>query len=329
MTMPDLHDDLRTYFDQLADRAQLNLPELAPPLPQPPADDRRTGRRSRLALVAAIAIVTITIAVGVAVAHRSTTAPLDVGGPTTEIPPAASGGRWGLTVDPVTDLSDGQVVQVHAGGFVPGHMVGIVMCDAASLDPGHGFADCDLETMDQVPPDAQGAIDRGYALRRIIRTSQGAYDCGTEPRGCAVMVGPSADTVGSAPGDGLRVSFGPGRAAPLPAITMTPSSDLRDGTVVEIAGTGFAPGSEVWVAECPPATDCIYPAFGIKIQPDADGSFHQPLTLHRTFTKPTDGSIGTNPPTWDCTSGCSVIAATISVSAQLSADPLPFVLAGP
>lgn len=329
MTMPDLHDDLRAYLDQLADRAQLNLPELAPSPPQPSADGRRTGRRVRLALVAAIAVVTITIAVGVAVAHRSTTAPLDVGRPTTEIPPAATGGRWGLTVDPLTDLSDGQVVQVHAEGFPPGHMVGIVMCDAASLDPGHGFADCDLETMDQIPPDAQGLIDHGYALRRIIRTSRGAYDCGTEPRGCAVMVGPSADTVGSASGDGLRISFGPGPAAPLPEITMTPSSDLRDGTVVEIAGTGFAPDSEVWLAECPPATDCIYPAFGIKVHPDADGSFRQPLTLHRTFTKPTDGSVGTSPQTWDCTSECTVIAVTISVSAQLSSDPLPFVLAGP
>ena len=59
------------------------------------------------------------------------------------------------------------------------------------------------------------------------------------------------------------------------------------------------------------------------------GSFRQELTLHRTFTVPANLGNGVTSETLDCTTGCSIIAVTVSASApQLSADPLPFTLVG-
>jgi hypothetical protein len=310
--MPDLADDLRTYLDELARQVDAAVDVDAPPT---------VVRRSRRGLVAVSAVVVAAIAIGVvlALAHRSTSKSLAVDGVTTSTVPS----QWQLTITPSSSLTDGESVHIHATGFGAGQMVGIVMCDARNLDPGVGEAACDLETLDQVPADQGGVLDTTYAVRRIIRVG-GVYDCGEEARGCDIAVGPA---IQSLPGQGVgqQITFAPGPARPLPSITLSPATDLKDGQTILVSGSNFAPNASIWVAECPPDTDCGYQAFGVLGHSDADGTFHQLLTLHRTFTVPANLPNGVTRQQLDCATGCTILAHTNQVSGQLTAN-IPFVI---
>ncbi len=316
--MPDLHDDLRTYFDELAHRAETQL--------DPGGDRRRTPARrqgsTRLA-IAAVALVALAAITTIAVvAHRSTTSSLATNAPTTSVVPA----QWSLTVVPSTGLKDGERVRIHAAGFAPGQMAGIVSCDARNLQPDVGAAACDLETLDSVPADKNGVVDAVYEVRRVIRVN-GPYDCLTEPRGCDIAIGPDAQLVYGPPtGIGQRVTFVPGPAEPLPTITLTPSANLRDGQTITVTGTHFKPDTDVWVAECPPRTDCGYQAFGVTAHADSTGSFTQRLILHRTFTVPANLPNGVTHERLDCSTGCLIIAHSDSRTSQLEATLGPITI---
>jgi len=327
--MPDLQDDLRSYFDELAQRAEHPPTDTRPPLGDGDARAASIRRRGRLRVVAVAAGLVVLAAVVIVATHRRSGGQVDAAGPPTETTMSPSGIT--AQIDPTTDLQDGQRVHVHASGFAALQIVAITMCNAASTGPGpgHGAADCDLETMAQIPADQAGVVDTTYAVRQLIRVG-GAYDCAIEPTGCDVAVGPSLQAMNTPDlAVGTRVTFGPGTPRPLPSITMTPSSNLHDGQVVTVVGSGFAPATAVLVAECPPSTDCGYGPFGVTAQTDADGGFHQDLTLHRTFTIPADLGNGVTSARLDCTTGCAVIATTQSTSApQLAAEPLPFTVAG-
>ncbi len=305
--MPDLADDLRTYLDELARQVDAAVDVDALPI---------VVRRSRRGLVAVSAVVVAAIAIGVALAltHRPTSRSLAVDGVTTSTTPS----RWQLTVTPSSNLTDGESVDIHATGFEAGQMVGIVTCDARNLEPGVGEAACDLETLDQTPADQRGVLDTTYTVRRIIRVG-GVYDCGREARGCDIAVGPAIQS-SPAHGVGEEITFAPGPARPLPSITLNPAADLRDGQTILVSGTNFAPNASIWVAECPPDTDCGYQAFGVLAHSNADGTFRQLLTLHRTFTVPANLPNGVTQQQLDCATGCTILAHTDQLSGQLTAN---------
>jgi hypothetical protein len=311
--MPDLADDLRTYFDELAHQAvHATTPEMA----SPPVLPQRTGRRRVLAIAAAL-LVLVAAGITAALLHRSSSSSVDVGGVTTTT--AAS--QWKLTVTPSDQLADGERVHIHATGFNPDQMVSIATCDARNLEPGVGDAVCDAPT--STPANLDGVLDTTYSVRRIIRVNGDPYDCGKEPRGCDLAVSPVPQPTLGLDHVGQRIRFVPGPAEPLPALSLTPSANLSDSKTITVTGTNFPPNASIWVAECPP-TDCGYQAFGVLTQSDRDGTFHQPLTLHRTFTVPSNG---TSPSHFDCTTGCTILGHAQPPAAQLTAS-LPFTMSG-
>ena len=311
--MPDLADDLRTYFDELTHRAvQATTPGVASPPVLPPT----RGRRGVLALAAAL-VVLVAAGITVAVLHRSSSSSVDVEG----VPTTTAASQWKLTVTPSDQLADGDPVHIHATGFTPGQMVDIATCDARNLEPGTGDEACDAPT--STPANLDGVVDTTYSVRRIIRVNGDPYDCGKEPRGCDLGVSPALQPTLGLDHVGQRIQFVPGPAEPLPDLTLTPSTNLSDGQTITVTGTNFPPYASIWVAECPP-TDCGYQAFGVLTQSDQNGTFHQPLTLHRTFTVP---STGTSPSHFDCTIGCTILGHAEPPAAQLTAT-LPFTMPG-
>ncbi len=309
-TMADLAEDLRTYFDELARRAEAHA---ASPVASPPPNGQRSGRRA-LTLAAALVVL---VAAGIALFLLHPPGSPSVEVRSTTAPKAES--RWHLTVTPSDHLADGQRVHIHATGFNPHQMTSIATCDARNLEPGVGDAACDAPTSAPANPD--GVLDTTYLVRRIIRVNGDAFDCGREPRGCDLAISPAQQPNPGVEHVGRRIQFAPGPAEPLPALSLTPNTGFRDGQTITVTGTNFPANASIWVAECPP-TDCGYQAFGVLTQSDRNGSFHQQLTLHRTFTIPSsDGP----PHVFDCITGCTILGHANPPAAQLSTD-LPFTM---
>ena len=312
-TMPDLADDLRTYFDELARQAEAhpNHHDLAAAPVQP------RGRSRRSLLIAAALGALAAVGITVAVLHRSSSSSVDVRGVTT----TTAVSQWHLTVAPSAHLTDGESVHIHASGFNADQMVDISTCDARNLEPGVGDTACGAPT--STPANLDGVLDVTYPVRRIIRVNGDAYDCGKAPRGCDLSVGPAAQPTLGLNHVGQRIRFAPGPARPLPTLTLTPSLGLRDGQTVTVTGTNFPPSASIWLAECPP-TDCGYSAFGVLTDSGPDGTFRQTITLHQTFTVPSSGG---SPSTFDCTTGCSILGHANPPAAQQTAY-LPFTMSG-
>jgi hypothetical protein len=103
-------------------------------------------------------------------------------------------------------------------------------------------------------------------------------------------------------------------------ITVTPSTDLVDGQVVQVTGTGFTPQQGVWLAQCP--TGVTQPTEVIQFcnqrttvmaLPDDSGGFSVPMEVARQI------------PTGDCATSpgaCSIIVMDLSVMSVLSPVPI-------
>jgi len=96
------------------------------------------------------------------------------------------------------------------------------------------------------------------------------------------------------------------------AITVTPSTDLEDGAVVQVTGTGLDPDTTYYVGECaevePGTTACNEEGLpSVSFTSDDSGTGSTPFTVHRTF----DGFVvgGSHWGTVDCT----VVSCVIGV----------------
>ena len=129
------------------------------------------------------------------------------------------------------------------------------------------------------------------------------------------------------------------RAADAPTITVTPSTGLGDGQVVQVTGTNFSPTEKLGLAECESNDDVAIAVFcdGAIVVPfsppnlvpvtvGSDGSFTSSFTVKRTITVPS-GSPTLPPGPVDCTTACEIRVvdesslATVA-QASISLEPL-------
>lgn len=146
-----------------------------------------------------------------------------------------------VTMTPASDLVDGQLVDVHAAGFLPGEWVDLTVCPEgarelfACVGAGSG------------PTDDAGTLDARVALDATPATYEQATDCRRAP---CELVASTGILFGRLAGR-TPLPFDP--AAPLrppPTLTVTPSTDLHGGQVVQVHGEGFLPLNRVDLFEC-------------------------------------------------------------------------------
>jgi len=155
-----------------------------------------------------------------------------------------------VTVSPSTGLVDLQQVTVTATGFSANAQVATVQCRAGAI----GVADCDLGTLVYRQADANGAFTLARYVRRLIAVGSTTIDCGA-PAGCILGAGNIADLTEA---NGQTIFFNPNIPPKVPAITVTPNTNLVDHQLVTVSGTGYAPESSVYISQCvahpPPGT---------------------------------------------------------------------------
>ena len=96
-----------------------------------------------------------------------------------------------VNVDPPTGLTDGQLVTVTGGGFVPGESVGIVQCAEAAADqPGNAIDSCDISRYTPATASSDGVATGTYNVDQILTTPRtGTVDCLAEAGRCVVAMG--------------------------------------------------------------------------------------------------------------------------------------------
>jgi hypothetical protein len=197
------------------------------------------------------------------------------------------------TVSKTTGLRFYEQVTVHAES-TPGAEF---FADQCFVQNGSSVLGCaDLVRM-RVP--ASGVVDVPAVLTRRIEVRDNTtgvtsiLDCTASGFTCNVTVaGASANAV-------IPIAFDP--SAPIPAVSVTPSSNLGWSSAATVHGTGFVPGQELWVTQCArwvdrsylysvPTVHCV----GVKDAPhataDSSGAFTVPAVTRRLVPPDPGGS---------------------------------------
>jgi Neocarzinostatin family len=159
-----------------------------------------------------------------------------------------------VTVEPSTNLFDGQIVHV-SGLFMPQSTVVAVECknrpDTLNF--------CDQSTAAFTQTDIRGAYATDMPVRRTLRTSHGTVDCARHADTCVMIVFAFSDPAG---GFGqAAISFAP-PGPPARGVITAPMSVPADRTA-SISLSDFAPyaaiGTNLCAADPANARDCIEP----------------------------------------------------------------------
>jgi len=168
-------------------------------------------------------VVVVLSGVGIAIASPAGAAPL-------------------VNVAPRTGLVDLQHVTVAGKGFSPNAQVGTVECRPGAL----GESDCDLGTLVYHRVDANGAFSFQRYVRRIITVGGKSIDC-AKPAGCILGAGNVANLKQAG---GKTIHFDPNVPPKVTKIVASPNTGLVDHQLITVSGSGFAPGSSVYLSEC-------------------------------------------------------------------------------
>jgi hypothetical protein len=145
-----------------------------------------------------------------------------------------------LSVSPVVGVRPGESLRIGGSGFTPNEHVVIAECLVGATS----FEMCDRSREKVIEATATGALPTAFLT--VFAVHVGSRICGqSEPnlRECEVHASNAAFT--GAKVVGLTFAPPPGRH-----LYVTPSTDLKNGEVVTLSGTGFIPGDKVYYAEC-------------------------------------------------------------------------------
>jgi hypothetical protein len=175
-------------------------------------------------------------------------------------------------------LVDFQKVLVVGSHFSPNASLASVECGPGTID----INSCDLSTVQYMTSDAQGSFVTRRPVRRLINVNGTTIDCAA-PTNCVLGAGNIANYDESA---GSPITFDPSKPPVPTKLVAIPSTNLRDHQLVTVKGSGFFPGSYVYVAECSSAAlyDCAYETqrFGTA---GPDGTFTiENYALERQFS---------------------------------------------
>jgi hypothetical protein len=178
----------------------------------------------------------------------STTAP-----PSTSPTPSVTAGEWiqhALVATPARDLDDGQRVLL-AMDPDPGGEVVARLCTSEAIGAANPSPWCDPTHVSLRSP--AGRPDLAIEVARVIATDQlGLVDCAAAVGRCAVVVWTTQDTsraTAYAAPIAFRTELPP---IPVPALAMSDST-VTDGDAVTVTLSGFRPGEDVVVGQCPVA----------------------------------------------------------------------------
>jgi acetyl esterase/lipase len=164
---------------------------------------------------------------------------------------AASAGRSQpagpeVTVEPSTDLLDGQEVTVEGSGLAAGDDFLLVMqCSTGA----QSFEACDWSTS-QFTQAADGAFTLTLSVRAILADLNGAETDCRVAEACVVGVGPYGSPDAS-PEAEVPLHFDPdGALLDPPTVSVEPNEGLVDGQTVSVSGTGFVRHTSVQVVQC-------------------------------------------------------------------------------
>ena len=189
-----------------------------------------------------------------------------------------------LTVTPSTGLTHEQSVVIAGTGFGPSSYVELSEC-ASDTDR---FCPEYLDTQGSSQADSIGSFSVTTTLTRLAATygSGSALvikDCATA--GCSVQAR-SYDNNGSGPlGVRVPISFDAAPPPPaVPAVTVTPNSNLPYRAQVVVHGTGYRPGESVnaqYCASSTPGNGCGYTNFYGYGTADDTGTVDFTMTIKR------------------------------------------------
>lgn len=175
-----------------------------------------------------------------------------------DVPAAPAEAGPSITITPNTGLVDHQVVTVTGTGFGRHDLLSVTQCPTATPPDDCGFS------FDLADTDASGSFSVDVGLRAVIPTASGsAVDCRPAPDTCSLSVR-SWDT---GEGASAPLTFDPtGPLAPPPTLAASPSTGLIDGQVIDVTGSGWRPGAQLFVFACakdgPVDLHCPYGLFG-------------------------------------------------------------------
>jgi hypothetical protein len=206
-----------------------------------------------------------------------------------------------ITVEPSTELADGDQVTVSGTGFVAGEQVGIVQCAREAggevREQRAGIDGCTITGVTYADADADGTATGTYRVRRVITTAAtGTVDCAAEAERCIIAMGALSDYDRSG---GLAVSFrGGGEPLRLPTVTVSPPEGLADGDVVHVEGSGFEPNRYFGLSVCSldPST-CWSTGEEMEIEGDAAAALGYEGT-HVGLRSDGDGRVSGDVPVW-------------------------------
>lgn len=200
-----------------------------------------------------------------------------------------------ISAEPSRYLEDGERVVVSGAGLPPNSSVRLGECAAQAL-----LAACLFTTgpTKSVVPDANGRFLASFRFRRFVPANESPspnrpdltpVDCAV-PSACvlkASAVDPSGEVVLEAP-----IQFDPGHPArPAPALTVTPTSSLRDWQRVDVVLSGFLPQEPLTVFQCVnvpgpfPGEQCIGGGFESGVA-DAFGGLALNMEVRRIVSAP-------------------------------------------
>jgi hypothetical protein len=177
------------------------------------------------------------------------------------LPPAS------IAVDPDTDLIDGQTVVVSGTGFLANSPVGISQC---AIGPATGTCYGRTSTL----TDAAGQLEVTLDVRTRLWGGE-VVDCRDADVDCSVQAYSYEDDDQHpvAP-----ISFDPdGPILPPPTMVATPSTDLVDGQVVSLSGSGFtSPYPPIIVTDAQP--EAVRDGAASYQSPSPPAGWRAPLT---------------------------------------------------
>jgi hypothetical protein len=215
--------------------------------------------------------------------------------------PAGAASTPSITVNPSSDLEDGQAVTIFGEGFTDTPLPSgwrALQCDSGILDGPIAqqlIAHCDPNGPAGVTAVA-GTLIADFVVHRSIKVGEEGrpVTCGIAPADCALVIA-GGTTTGGFVGAAAPISFGREHT-----VTVTPATGLSDGRTVMVTGTGWVqtPSFGGWIiAQCSSAvlteptigvavSECDPSLAGTAIQVPADaaGNIQSPFVVHTTFT---------------------------------------------
>lgn len=146
-----------------------------------------------------------------------------------------------LTLNPASALVDGQEVEVTGSGMTGSTF--LIQCPAGVGGATGWNGGCSWQNPVSVTPDEAGGFTVTVMVRAVLTVGSSAVDCRTSA--CDLVAARLGDETDD-PVEVARVplAFDPsGDLVAAPTVSVSPASNLVDGQVVEVTGSGFEPGS--------------------------------------------------------------------------------------